>query len=470
MATFLVVSSLQIVFLAIALIWIAFGYFVIRRRIVQPVTQLRDVAAPDDTQSSPGENELTQLSRSIERMRSEIADAHAQLEMRVAKRTHELTSAFELSQEIIAQIDLQDLLRSATDRARALTHADAASLCLIDPDHHMLILSAGSGSGTLPTGLRQPIGFGLYPADQVIDRGLTIATETACTNCGFLHARTPGQCAAAPLRVGDHTLGALCVVRDHGPIFDPDETRALTLLANSAAIAIVNARLIEDGRRQAEQAAAVAEREHLAAELHDHIAQTLGFLKLKIDQVKVLLDQGAIESAQLELDRMQRSTGDAFQQVRAALTGLREPLPTAENLAEKISACLADFKQATGLPAELIIDDQSTLVLPRVAQSQALLIVREALNNVRRHAQATQVWVRITRVDGEARFSVEDNGRGFVSASIDTENHLGVSIMRTRAERSQGYLTIDSAPGAGTKITAHFSLAVPAEVEEVASV
>jgi two-component system, NarL family, nitrate/nitrite sensor histidine kinase NarX len=469
-ASILVVASLQIIFFAIALIWVAFGYFVIRRRMVQPVTQLRDVAAHYNHQSPSDDDELTQLSRSIELMRTEIAEAHAQMEVRVAKRTHELTSAFELSQEIIAQIDLQDLLRSATDRARALTHADAASLCLIDQDHRMLILSAGSGSGALPTGLRQPIGFGLYPADQVIDQGLSIATETACTNCGFLHARTPGQCAAVPLRVGDHTLGALCVVRDHGPIFDTDETRALTLLANSAAIAIVNARLIEDGRRQAEQAAAVAEREHLAAELHDHIAQTLGFLKLKIDQVKDLLDRGAVESAQLELDRMQRSTGDAFQQVRAALTGLREPLPTAEDLAEKISACLADFKQATGMPAELIINDQSALALAHVAQSQALLIVREALNNVRRHAQATQVWVRIDRVDGEARFSVEDNGRGFVSASIDTENHLGVSIMRTRAERSHGYLTIDSAPGAGTKVTAHFGLTVPSNIAEAVRV
>jgi two-component system, NarL family, nitrate/nitrite sensor histidine kinase NarX len=403
-------------------------------------------------------------------MRAELDQAHAQLEARVTERTRELTSAFELSQEIIAQIDLESLLRSATDRARLLTRADAASLCLIDQDSRTLILSAGSGSGALPMDLRQPIGFGLYPADQVIDQGLSIATESACTNCGFLHARTPGQCAAVPLRVGDRTLGALCVVRDHGPVFDSDETRALTLLANSAAIAIVNARLIEAGRRQAEQAAAVAEREYLAAELHDNIAQTLGFLKLKIDQVKGLLDRGAIDSAQLELDRMQRTTGEAFQQVRAALTGLREPLPSAENLAEKISACLADFRQATGMPAELIIDDQSALTLPHVMQTQALLIVREALNNVRRHAQATQAWVRIDRVDGEARFSVEDNGRGFVSASVDTENHLGVSIMRTRAERSHGYLTIDSAPGAGTKVTAHFSLAVPSDIAQAVRV
>src|SRR5450759_852357 len=133
-ASILVVASLQIIFFAIALIWVAFGYFVIRRRMVQPVTQLRDVAAHYNHQSPSDDDELTQLSRSIERMRTEIAEAHAQMEVRVAKRTHELTSAFELSQEIIAQIDLQDLLRSATDRARALTHADAASLCLIDQD------------------------------------------------------------------------------------------------------------------------------------------------------------------------------------------------------------------------------------------------------------------------------------------------------------------------------------------------
>jgi two-component system nitrate/nitrite sensor histidine kinase NarX len=409
----------------------------------------------------------TQLSQSIESLRAELDQAHALMETRVAERTRELTSAFELSQEISAQIDLETLLQSATDRARALTHADAASLCLIDQDQRTLILSAGSGRGTLPNGLRQPIGLGLYPSDLVLEQGLTIATQAACTQCGFLHRHTAGECAAAPLRVGDQTLGALCVVRDGGQDFNEDESRALTLLANSAAIAIVNARLIEAARRQAEQAAALAEREHLAAELHDHLAQTLSFLNLKIEQVKRRIDQGEVDLAQSDLDRMQSTTSEAFQQVRMALTGLREPLPTAENLAEKISACVEDFRQVAGLPAELIIADESALALPRSLQTQALLIVREALNNVRRHAQATTVRVRIDRVDGEARFSVADNGRGFTPTSIDLENHLGVSIMRTRAERSNGYLTIDSAPGAGTKITAHFPLTA---IEQVTTV
>jgi two-component system, NarL family, nitrate/nitrite sensor histidine kinase NarX len=291
----------------------------------------------------------------------------------------------------------------------------------------------------------------------VIEQGLTIATQATCTQCGFLHRHTSGECAAAPLRVGDQTLGALCVVRDGGQDFDADESRALTLLANSVAIAIVNARLIEAGRRQAEQTAALAEREQLAAELHDNLAQMLGFLKIKIERVKDNLAQSEIEAAQRELDRMQRTTDEAYQQIRSMLTGLRQP-PTTDDLLEKISACVDDFQQAAGLSTELIIVNQSALALPRSMQTQVLLIVREALNNVRRHAQATQVRVQIDRVNDEARFSVEDNGQGFVPTSIDSENHLGVSIMRTRAERSSGYLTIDSAPNVGTKITAHFPL------------
>jgi two-component system nitrate/nitrite sensor histidine kinase NarX len=413
------------------------------------------------------DDEIAQLSQSIESLRAELDQAHAQMEARVAERTRELASAFELSQEIIAQIDLETLLQSATDRARSLTHADAASLCLIDQAQRTLILSGGSGHGTLPIGLRQPIGLGLYPTDLVIEQGLTIATQAACTQCGFLHRHTSGECAAAPLRVGDQTLGALCVVRDDGQNFDEDESRALTLLANSAAIAIVNARLIEAGRRQAEEAAALAEREHLAAELHDHLAQTLSFLNLKIEQVKHQIDQGEIDLVQLDLDRMQSTTSEAFQQVRMALTGLREPLPTAENLAEKISACVDDFRRAVDLPTELIITDQSALALPRPMQTQALLIVREALHNIRRHAHASRVRVQIDRINNEACFSVEDNGRGFAPDAIDSQNHLGVSIMRTRAERNGGYLTIDSTPSTGTKITAHFPLTT---IEQVTTV
>lgn len=198
--------------------------------------------------------------------------ARVDLEARAAQRTHVLMSAFEFSQEIVAELDLALLIQSVTDRALALTRAHTAALCLLEDDGIRLRMAATSGESR-PIQDSQPYGS-LVPAGRVIGRGETVVVDAACALCGFQPAHAPGLCAAAPLRTGEATLGALCVVRGDGRGFDPDETLALTLLANSAAIAISNARLAEAGRAQAKRAAALAERERLAAELHDELAQT----------------------------------------------------------------------------------------------------------------------------------------------------------------------------------------------------
>jgi signal transduction histidine kinase len=97
-------------------------------------------------------------------------------------------------------------------------------------------------------------------------------------------------------------------------------------------------------------------------------------------------------------------------------------------------------------------------MLSAAAQRQVVLMVREALTNVRRHAQAERLWVRIDQAPGEACFTVEDDGCGFTPSDIVGDHHLGLTIMRIRAERSGGRVTVDSAPGAGTRVIIRFPL------------
>ncbi|MEK7784765.1 MAG: type IV pili methyl-accepting chemotaxis transducer N-terminal domain-containing protein, partial [Chloroflexota bacterium] len=254
---------IQAVFFVAALLLLVWGYLLTRRQITSPLAVLgaaaRRMAGGYLSESVPAldNNELGDLSRAFETMRAEISVAREQLEARVARRTHELASAFEFSQEIVAQLDPDHLLRSVADRAQALMQAQAVSLCLLAADGNYLELVASRGETASPANLRQPVQRGL--AARVIGAGETVVIEAACSSCGFLCAHAPGQCIAAPLRVGERTLGALCAVRNSGAHFDFDETRALTLLANSAAIAIANAQLAEAGRRQAEQAASLAQ-------------------------------------------------------------------------------------------------------------------------------------------------------------------------------------------------------------------
>lgn len=464
------ITQLQIIqaaFFAVALALVAAGYFITRRQIIQPLSALetatRRMAVGQLTEPLPPgrDDELGEVGRAFETMRTEIVAAQDQLEARVDQRTRELAAAFELSQEIVGQIDLDRLLKSVTDRARTLTQATAASLCLIDRDPQLLALVANSGSASVPINLLQSVERD--PAQQVVVNGATVVVEADCAACAFLGAHAPGQCAVAPLRAGQTMLGALCVVRartrDQQRPFDANETRALTLLANSAAIAITNARLAEERRRQTEQAAISSERERLAAELHDNLAQTMSFLNLKSDRVRELIGVQDSEHATTELERMKSAIGTAYDQVRAALTGLHEPPPTRDDFAAKLSACVAEFGDMTGLRAELIVADATALMMPPVVQTQALHIVRESLANIRRHAQAQQVQVQVGRVNGSARFVIADDGRGFNPNDVDGGQHLGLGIMRTRAERCGGSLDVASTPGRGTQISATLPLA-----------
>ena len=85
-------------------------------------------------------------------------------------------------------------------------------------------------------------------------------------------------------------------------------------------------------------------------------------------------------------------------------------------------------------------------------------IIRESLTNIRRHAQAQHVVVRVERVNDQARFTIEDDGCGFDPQAIVSDAHLGLTIMRARAERSGGTLKVESAKGVGTKVMAMFPL------------
>lgn len=456
------VQRIQFSFFVAAFVLLAGGYLLIRRQILYPLTILRRAASRIGSgqlrEPIPhlGADELGDLGRAFTTMQGEIINAHDRLEERVNQRTQELLSAFEFSQEIVAELDLSHLLQSVTDRARILTNARSASLCLLDSAGLELAQAAVSSGDHRVITLEQPIEAGLSKV--VIGQGETIALAADCSACSFLRAFTPGQCAATPLRTGETTLGALCVVREETAHFDDDETRALALLANSAAIAIANARLAHTERRRAEESAILAERERMAAELHDNLAQTLGFLNLKTERIEEMLADETMDAARSELGRMRPAIATAYGQVRAALTGLRQPPQNGDDLAQRLVSSVEECRELSGLYAELCIHDPAALALPRVTQIQVHHIVREALANVRQHAQARHVRVQADRQDENAVFTIEDDGCGFDPLTVNGANHLGLSIMQTRAHRQDGVLTISSSPGQGTRITASFRL------------
>ena len=436
------------------------GYGSLKKSVIEPLRVQRGAARRigDGDLDTPvqvtGPDEISHLAHSFDLMRVHLKAHQENLELQVRQRTRELTNAFEFSQEIVTELELERLLSSVVDRAKDLLDARASSVCLLTPEGKGLVLKASSGE--LPHSLELSQSVHEEPVTvQVISRGQTVVAHTGCSSCRFLQAYAPGECMATPLHTGDRTLGALCVVRAEQRQFDPVETQALTLLANSAATAITNAHLVEAEQEQARTTASLAEREKLAAELHDDLAQTLSFLNLKTDRLSEMIDLSHKESMQSELSSMKSVIGTAYGQVRAALVGLREPVITTEDdLLTRLEALVANSRQICNIQTELTIADASALVLSDVTQKQALHIVKESLNNAHRHAGAQHITVRVDRDNSHARFTIRDDGRGFDPSTLTGSSHYGLTIMRARAERVGGSLHIETSPGNGTKIVA----------------
>lgn len=449
-------------FLLSALGLLAWGYLLTRQRVVEPLAALgmgaQRMAAGDLEQATPsfGDVEMAQLAQALEAMRVEVLASRRQLEARVDQRTRELTTAFEFSREIAAQLEVTRLLESVTDRARVLMDGRAAALCLLDEQDGMLRLAAGSGEGKVNPAQRQSVGTEL--PRQVISAGKTVVAEASCSGCGFLRRLPGSQFVATPLRAGEQTLGALCVARPQQATFEVEEQAAFALLANAAAVAIVNARLVETGRLQAVEGAAQAERGRLAAELHDNLAQTLSFLNFKVDRLSELIADGNAEEAEQELAHMRGATTRAYGQVRTALTGLRLPEQEEGAFVRRLAACIAEIGESTGLEIQLDLRDEAALLLPAVAQQQVLQIVREGLVNAWRHAETRQATVTVVMDGDQACFCVRDAGRGFDPDSVDDTTHLGLAIMRARAERSGGALSVRSHAGEGTEICVRYAV------------
>lgn len=446
----------QIIFVAAACLLLVWGYFIVHRHIIQPITRLsltaQKIGAGELNQLLPPvpNDELGHLAQTMAQMQTEIASARQLLEQRVVQRTKELTTAFELSQEIVRHLEPADLLQMVAERGRELLHGQFASVCVLDASHQQLELVAGSGGSNEYLGLRQSTQRGL--ALPVIQDQATLTTEGGCANCRFLDQFPGHPSIAAPLQVRGHALGALCIVRPHRP-FDPDEARALTLLANTAAIALENARLIAADKAHLQTAASLAERERLAAELHDNLAQTLGAIRLSADGLTQEIESGQKNNALVRLGNIQTNLSQAYTQVRMALTGLQDDSSAGEEFVHELQACVETFQEQSGIAAALTIASPENFKLSPLNQKQALHIIREALTNIRRHAQATQVQLAVTAPNGLIQFVIRDDGIGFDPKQMPVTNHLGLTIMQTRAERSHGSLTLVSAPGQGTTIT-----------------
>jgi two-component system nitrate/nitrite sensor histidine kinase NarX len=448
---------IQLAFLAGSLALLALDLLLVHKLVVRPLQRLGSAAeriggGDLSTPIEPaGPREIERLARSLDQMRAQLQAWTEELETRVARRTRELAALQEVSREITSKLEIRLVLQSVTDKARTLLAADVAVLCLLEPNECYLQSSASSGPAEAVLGGR------ISALHQLTERVLSSEGALPCGAgecqgcCGILAAPFRQSHLVAPLRIGAQVIGSLCVGGAATGQFPGEAVHVLTELANSAAIALENARLYE----QAERLAALEERQRIAADMHDGLAQMISYLGLQVDKAADLVAAGEHAPAAGLLGYLRGAIEKASAEVRRAITTLQEDSPPPQALQERLVRLVAGLTPE-GVPSvDLALMPEEPLLLSHDVCAEVQHVVGEALLNARRHARAQRIDVCLEQRGHEAVVVVTDDGRGFdpTRSPSDGRQHFGLSIMRARAARLGGSLAVQSAPGRGTQVT-----------------
>ena len=207
------------------------------------------------------------------------------------------------------------------------------------------------------------------------------------------------------------------------------------------------------------QRAGLEERARLSRELHDGLAQDLWLAKLTTGRLAGLADLGT--EARALAGELGQTIDAGIAEAQQAIAAMREPTePTGSSFSELMSRCVYEFGDRFGLRVEFACEQDLPQLTAR-AQAEALRIAQEALNNVRRHADATVVRVRAGVESGRLVVVVGDNGRGFNPNTVG-RTAFGLASMRERAALIGGELRIDSRPQDGTRVSLLVPLALAA--------
>jgi len=179
----------------------------------------------------------------------------------------------------------------------------------------------------------------------------------------------------------------------------------------------------------------------------------LSYLQLKTERLTTLVAQETQEQAARELELFRKALHQAGTEARRAIANLQAETPP--NQKKRLTEVIAEFEQPGEPTVELMMTDQSALTLPTDDATQVSQIVREALQNARRHAQARHIAICLEQDATHHRIAIRDDGCGFdlETQLANGKGHFGLSIMRARAARLGGALAIQSAPGRGTQVT-----------------
>jgi two-component system nitrate/nitrite sensor histidine kinase NarX len=402
------------------------------------------------------QDEFGELSAGFNDMARTLQSLYDGLEEKVREKTERLevkrqrlADLYEVSEFLSRAPTLDALARGFASQVRRISGADAAAVRWSGEDNERYLLMAADG---LPQAMVQSetcVDTGSCICGQrtanAATRVIPIASEAAapldhCRKAGF---RT---LVSVPVRLQERTLGEVDLFFNEAVELSGEDRELLDALAFHLASAMESLRA-----KALEREAAVAEeRRMLARELHDSIAQSLAFLKIQVQLLRDAVRRDDAKTVARVIGELDTGVRESYNDVRELLVHFRTRT-SEEDITLALRTTLSKFEHQSGVAARLEMEGHGVPLAPDV-QVQVLHVVQEALSNVRKHARASQVVLRVATAP-VWRFEVRDDGVGFDSASpASGELQVGLRIMRERAARIGAKVEVNSRPGAGCSV------------------
>lgn len=366
-----------------------------------------------------------------------------------------------ISSSVTGSLEIGVILNGALDKVLEATQTQTGCLFLVDRMTSDLTLAAYRGVPTRLTEQMQrcPVSEGLcgWVARMGKPRIVGDLTEEQQATCKFFAAVGARALIAAPLMSRGRVMGVMELADPQPGRFTAEDTELLTSVGNAIGVAVENSYLCSNIRYYAQQVtrAQEDERARIARELHDDTIQSLIVLSRQIEAwARSNEEQPHVTATRLR--ELQGMTNDILRGVRRFSRDLRPAtlddlglLPTLEGLA-------AGLTEKDGIPTRLYVTGEKRRLAPET-ELVLFRIAQEALNNVKKHAAATQATITVKFAGELVEMAVQDNGKGFaLTAAVEelaVAGHLGLIGMRERARLLGGHLSIQTQPGRGARVT-----------------
>jgi signal transduction histidine kinase len=296
---------------------------------------------------------------------------------------------------------------------------------------------------------------------RTIQSGVPQSTSALAQDTELARIIAMRACNAAycfPLRGGIDVYGVLLFAHPDPDYFSPERCEILEVIGKQAMIAIQNARLYQDLEQEKERMMEIQEeaRKKLARDLHDGPTQSVAAIAMRINFARRLLERNR-QATLDELYKVENLARQTTKEIRHMLFTLRPLILESQGLTAALESMAEKMRETYGQNVIVEANPQIIDELEIGKQAVVFYIAEEAVNNSRKHAQATCIWVRIKAAqDDIALLEIEDDGVGFnvgeVDSSYERRGSLGMVNMRERAELINGVLNIESTEGKGTTI------------------